>query len=240
MRRRIECSPVSGLVIVALLFLAGVPGAPLAAEETIAMIGTGFVGSALGPRFAEQGYRVIYGAREPERADVVGLVERTAGDAAAVTPAEAARAADIVVLALPWNVVEEVTRELGDLSGKVIVDPTNPRTTADDGYRDFAFDSSNAERIQQLAPGAAVVKAFSTLAAATMENPAIAGGPVTVPIVGDDADAKARVAALARAIGLEAIDVGPLRHARIIEGLHYLRFNSAIGPVNYHLRPERD
>jgi 8-hydroxy-5-deazaflavin:NADPH oxidoreductase len=208
--------------------------------DTIAVIGTGFVGSALGPRLAEAGHEVIYGSRDPSRQDVADLVARTGESAAATTPAEAARRASIVVLALPWNAVEDVVRDLGDLSGKIIIDPTNPRTTAEDGYRDYPFDSSNAERIQRLAPGAIVVKAFNTLAAATMSDPTIATGPVTVPIVGDDADAKRTVAAMARAIGLEAIDVGPLRHARIVEGLHYLRFNAVTGPINYHFRPERN
>jgi predicted dinucleotide-binding enzyme len=46
-------------------------------------------------------------------------------------------------------------------------------------------------------------------------------------------------AALARGIGLEALDVGPLRHARIVEGLRYLRQNAGGGPVNLHFRPER-
>jgi 8-hydroxy-5-deazaflavin:NADPH oxidoreductase len=211
-----------------------------ARAETVAMIGTGLVGSALGRRFAEAGHDVVYGSRDPAREQVVELIARTGAGASAANPAEAVRRADIVVLALPWNVVEDVVRELGDLAGKIIIDPTNPRTTAEDGFRDYPFDSSNAERIQELAPHAMVVKAFNTVAAATMSDPALAGGPVTVPIVGDDADAKRTVAAMARAIGLEAIDVGPLRHARIVEGLHYLRFNAVAGPINYHFRPERN
>ena len=67
-----------------------------------------------------------------------------------------------------------------------------------------------------------------------MLDPKVANGPVTVPIVGDDRAAKARVATLAREIGLEAIDVGPLRHARILEGLHYLRANALDGRINFH------
>lgn len=93
---------------------------------------------------------------------------------------------------------------------------------------------SNAERIARLAPGANVVKAFSTLGAETMYDPRLAEGPVTIPLVGDDRAAKEGVATLAREIGLEAVDVGPLRHARIIEGLHYLRANALDGRVNFH------
>jgi predicted dinucleotide-binding enzyme len=79
-----------------------------------------------------------------------------------------------------------------------------------------------------------VVKAFSTLGAETMYDPSLAKSPVTIPVVGDDRAAKETVASLAREIGLEAVDVGPLRHARIIEGLHYLRANALGGRVNFH------
>jgi predicted dinucleotide-binding enzyme len=204
----------------------GLGVAPSAFAETIAMIGTGNVGSALGQRFAELGHRIVYGSREPERPSVQTLVSASGPDASATSPPAAAQAADIVVLALPWNVVEDVTRSLGDLSGRLIIDPTNPRRIADDGLRDYAFEGSNAERIQALAPGASVVKAFSTLGSETMLDPEIAGGPVSVPIAGDDAQAKRTVAALVAGIGLEPVDVGPLRYAHVIEGLHYLRYNA--------------
>lgn len=213
-----------------------------AAAETIAMIGTGNVGAALGRRFAENGHKVIYGSRNPSAADVRELVAATGNGATAVAPAEAAREADIVVLAVPWTAAEDVVRGLGNLSGKIVVDPTNPRVVASDGFVDYPIEDSNAERIAKLAPGAQVVKAFSTLGAETMLDPSLARGPVTVPIVGDDRAAKERVATLAREIGLEAVDVGPLRHARIIEGLHYLRANARGGRINYHLPrdPARD
>jgi NADPH-dependent F420 reductase len=205
------------------------------------VIGTGQVGAALGQRLAELGHAVTYGSRDPGRAELAGLVERTGRGATAATQREAAEGADIVVLALPWEVVEEVTLELGDLSGVIVIDPTNPRSTRADGLRDYAFDGSNAERIQAAAPRAKVVKAFSTLGADTMLDPGIARGPVTVPIVGDDTEAKLVVAELISGMGLTPLDVGPLRYARIIEGLHFLRYNAGqVGSArfNYHLRPE--
>jgi len=206
-----------------------------AAAETVALIGTGNVSSALGQRFALHGHQIAYGSRNPSAADVRELVATTGHGAVAVSPAEAAARSDIIVLAVPWSAAEDVVRTLGELAGKIIVDPTNPRATASDGFADYPIEDSNAERIARLAPEAHVVKAFSTLGSETMLDPKVAGGPVTVPIVGDDRSAKARVAALAREIGLEAVDVGPLRHARIIEGLHYLRANALGGRINYHL-----
>jgi NADPH-dependent F420 reductase len=212
-------------------------GMDRAAAETIAMIGTGNVGAALGRRFAEQGHTVVYGSRDPSAADVAALVRDTGHGAVALPPAQAAARGRIVVLAVPWTAAEDVARGLGDLSGKIIVDPTNPRVMAADGFADYPpLPDSNAERLARLAPGAQVVKAFSTLGAETMLDPRLAEGPVTIPVVGDDRAAKETVAALAREIGLEAVDVGPLRHARIIEGLHYLRANALGGRVNFHFR----
>jgi NADPH-dependent F420 reductase len=210
-------------------------GPSSAAAETVALIGTGTVGAALGRRFAEHDHKILYGSRDPSAADVRALVAVTGHGAVAVTQREAAAQADIVVLAVPWTAVEDVVRALPDLAGKIVVDPTNPRVTASDGFADYPIEDSNAERIARLAPGAEVVKAFSTLGFETMLDPKVAEGPVTLPIVGDDRAAKERVATLAREIGLEAVDVGPLRHARIIEGLHYLRANAYGGLINYHL-----
>jgi 8-hydroxy-5-deazaflavin:NADPH oxidoreductase len=214
---------------------------PCARAETIAIIGTGNVGAALGQRFAEAGHTIIYGSRNPDREEIVRLVAATGSDARAATQEMAAQAADIIVLAVPWDVALPVTRSLGNLSGRVIIDPTNPRRIAADGLRDYAFDGSNAERIQAVAPGAQVVKALSSLGAETMRNPAIAGGPVSVPIAGDDASAKQRVARLVAAIGLEPVDVGPLRYAHVIEGLHFLRYNAGQfgdARVNFYLPPD--
>jgi len=206
-----------------------------AAAETVALIGTGNVGAALGRRFAEQGHTVVYGSRDPNAADVAALVRETGHGAVALPPAQAAARSRVVVLAVPWTAAQDVVRSLGDLTGKILVDPTNPRVMATDGFADYPpLPDSNAERIARWAPGAQVVKAFSTLGAETMLDPRLAGGPVTIPVVGDDRAAKAVVVTLAREIGLEAVDVGPLRHARIIEGLHYLRANALGGRVNFH------
>jgi hypothetical protein len=226
------------------LLLTAIALAPImAAAETIAIIGTGNVGAALGQRFGALGHTVVYGSRDPERASIVRLVAASGPDARATTQAAAAKDATIVVFAVPWDVVEALTRELGDLSGRIVIDPTNPRLIAADGLRDYAFEGSNAERIQALAPGARVVKAFSTLGAETMLDPSIAGGPVSVPIAGDDAAAKRVVAELVAGIGLEPVDVGPLRYAHVIEGLHYLRYNAGQfgeARINFHFPRDRN
>ena len=133
-----------------------------ATAETIAIIGTGDVGKALGTEFAQQGHTIVYGSRDPERRKVANLVAETGAGASASTPAKAAVDADIVVLAVPGLLVEEITLSLGDLSGKIIIDPTNPLERKLDRL-EHAVDTSNAEIIQAAAPDAYVVKAFNTL-----------------------------------------------------------------------------
>ena len=212
-----------------------------AQAETIAIIGTGNVGSALGQRFAAAGHTVVYGSRTPDREDVLSLAERSGPNASATDQLSAVTDADVVVLAVPWEVAAELAGQLGPLSGRVVVDPTNPRVIAQDGLRDYAFSDSNAERIQAAVPEARVVKAFSTLGAETMLDPSTAGGPVSIPLVGDDGAAKALVASLVEAIGLVPVDVGPLRFAHVVEGLHYLRNNAGVfgdARINYYLPPD--
>jgi NADPH-dependent F420 reductase len=207
--------------------------------DTIAIIGTGEVGSALGARFAEQGHTIVYGSREPERDEVRKLVERTGRGASAMSAAAAASKGDIVVLAVPGLLVEEITRGLGELSGKIIIDPTNPLKESS-GRLEHAVATSNAEIIQSAALGAKVVKAFNTLNWKTMVDPASAGGPVSIPLAGDDPLAKRRVADLVSGMGLEPIDVGPLEDARWVEGMLILwinnRYTSERPSFDFHLR----
>jgi predicted dinucleotide-binding enzyme len=212
--------------------------------DTIAVIGTGDVAAALGPEFAEQGHTIIYGSRNPSRDEVRALVQRTGGDASATTPAESVIGADMVVMAVPGTVVEAVTGSLGDLSGKIIIDPTNAIDRSGKGYLTLYYDTSTAEVIQEAAPGAHVVKAFNTLNWRTMVDPDSAGGPVSIPLVGDSAEAKAKVAELVEGMGLEAIDVGPLRYARHVEGMLLIwihnRYGAGEGPAfDYHLRKQQ-
>jgi predicted dinucleotide-binding enzyme len=232
---------MNSLMIKALTFIVClvVWASPLRAD-TIAVIGTGDVGGALGPEFAALGHSVIYGSRNPGSENVVALVERTGHGARAMKPVDAAGKAEIVVLAVPGMLVEEIVTGLGDLSGKLIIDPTNPLVRRDDGMLGIETDRSNAEIIQAAAPGAYVVKAFSTLGWRTMVDPESTGGPVSIPLVGNSSEAKSKVAEIVAAMGLEPIDVGPLRNARHVEGLSVLLLNNALGDgpnFEFYLRP---
>lgn len=209
--------------------------------ETIAMIGTGNVGRALGIEFAAQGHTIVYGSRNPDRKRIQELVVETGHGAMATTQAEAVTGADVVVLAVPGVLVAEITSKLGDLSGKIIIDPTNPLKRKLLKF-ELASATSNTETIQAIAPDADVVKAFNTLGWAEMLEPAESGGPVSVPLAGDSGRAKDFVAGLAEGMGLDPIDVGPIENARWLEGMAILLINNNFGSLrpafNFHLRKQ--
>ncbi len=225
---------MKGFIATALLLVFG----GISAADTIAVIGTGDVGHALGVSFAKQGHTIVYGSRKPDRGSVQDLVEETGHGATATTQAEAVVGADIVVLAVPGMLVEEITLSLGDLSGKIIIDPTNPLQRSLLTLK-HGVDTSNAEIIQAAAPDADVVKAFNTLNWKTMMEPDESGGPVSVPLAGDSGSAKRKVAKLVEGMGLDPIDVGGIENAHWIEGMLILWINNRISDrdaFNFHLR----
>jgi len=188
--------------------------------DTIAFIGTGNVTQALAFPFAGAGHDIVLGHRDPQREDNQALADRLGGNTSVVLPAEAVVGADIVVVAVPGGALTSVVAGLGDLSGKIIIDPTNPLyPDPEDGLANPLFPISNAEMIQNMLPDSYVVKAFNTLGVGTMNDPESAGGPVTIPYAGNDDDAKAVVHELIELLGLHALDVGKVRHAYVLEGM---------------------
>ena len=227
-------------LIAAVLALLTVSAGASAAK--IAVIGSGNVATALGPGFAAQGHTIVYGSRNPSEQKVKELVAKTGHGATAASQADAVKGADIIVLAVPGTAAEQVVKSLGDLSGKIILDPTNrvDRNTTD-GYNNYGLATgSNAELIQAAQPKATVVKAFNTFNVKQMVDPASSGGPLSIPIVGDDPAARATVAALVKGMKLEPVDLGPLRYARVLEEMLVIWANARGhgAAYNYYLRPE--
>lgn len=192
----------------------------------IGIIGTGNVGGTLGRSWAARGHEVIFGARNPRSASVTALLDEIGPAARATGTKDAVAAAEIVVLAVPWEAAREVIGHLGELSGKILVDTTNPIAP---GFElALGHDTSAAEEIAAWASGARVVKAFNTLGAEHLANPTFGDEVLTMFLCGDDADARETVAELARQLGFEVVDAGPLRNARLLEPLAMLWIRLAL------------
>jgi predicted dinucleotide-binding enzyme len=193
--------------------------------ETVAVIGTGNVGMAIGTEFAGLGAKVIYGSRSPLSLKTLDLVTKTGDDASAALPAEAAAQADVIVLAVPGMVTETVASELGNLSGKIIIDATNPLKREGDVLQFvYGVDTSNGQIVQALHPDAFVVKAFNTISWQKMIDP---GNPSPVmPLAGNDDAAKSKVAEWVQAMGIDTIDIGGIEHSRVTEQIVVLMLNN--------------
>ncbi len=187
----------------------------------IAVIGTGNVGGTLGTRWAQKGHQVVFGSRDPEGEKTQHLVAGAGPNACAATAANAAAASDIVVFATPWSVTERAIISAGDLTGKIVVDCTNPLKPDLSGL-DTGADTSAGEQVAAWAAGARTVKAFNTTGSGNMQDPLYDGAPLTMFICGDDAEAKQTVAGLAEDPGFEVVDAGGLTASRLLEHLAML------------------
>jgi len=190
----------------------------------IAILGAGNVGATLGKRFAEQGHAVSFGVPNPQKY-ASGELSGTVG-----TVAEAAQTADIVLLAVPYNAVESALRECGDLRGKILIDATNPLAMTERGLALTAgFTTSGVEKIAALAPNAKLVKCFNQTGFGNMATPKQS----VMFVCGNDAAANETVRQLAAAIGFDAVSIGTLDKARLLEPLAmlwiHLSFTTELG-----------
>ncbi|WP_197037717.1 MULTISPECIES: NAD(P)-binding domain-containing protein [Actinomycetes] len=131
---------------------------------------------------------------------------------------------DIVILAVPYSAVDTLLSERGDqFVGKVVVDITNPLNFETFDSLVVPADSSAAAQIADRIPAAQVLKAFNTNFGGTLTAGAVGTNPTTVLIAGDDADAKALLADIVTAGGLQVVDAGSLARARELEALGFLQ-----------------
>ena len=92
----------------------------------IAIIGAGGVGGTLGRLWIKKGHQIMFGVRNLQSHNVRNLIRSTDSGVKVGTIGEATSFADIIVFAIPWMAVEEAIKSAGDLSGKILIDPTNP------------------------------------------------------------------------------------------------------------------
>ena len=185
----------------------------------LAIIGAGNVGGALGKSWAEKaGHEVFFGVRHPTSDKVKALLGNIRGKAQAGSAAEAAKAADVIVLATPWTETEAAIRSMGDLNGKIVLDSTNPLGMVDGGLGlTIGHSISAGEKVQGWAAGASVFKTLNTTGFANMADASFKTGKPVMFVAGDDAANKPKVMKLVGDLGFEMIDAGPLRNARLLE-----------------------
>jgi predicted dinucleotide-binding enzyme len=185
------------------------------ARTKIGIIGAGNMGSAFASRLTAAGHDVTITAKDPAHAEKAAAA--TGGKARAVKPADIAQGANVIILAVPYGAAVDALREAGDLTGKTVIDISNP-LTADMSGLTVGHTSSAAEEIQKAVPKASVVKAFNTIFAQVLG----AKGKAQVLYAGNDAAAKDTVKALVESAGFDAVDAGPLANARLLEPLGML------------------
>lgn len=193
----------------------------------IAIIGTGNVGSAIARGLAGKGHGLVLGVRDPENADAIALAARTGARLA--MPAEAAKDAEIVILALPWAVAEDAVRPLGPLAGKVVIDCMNPLGMVDGALGlTIGHSGSGGEQVAAWLPQAHVVKTLNQVGAEIMaRNDQLPHRPVMFMAGNDDA-AKARVATLLEALGFAPLDAGDITKSRLLEPFGMVWINQAL------------
>jgi NADPH-dependent F420 reductase len=203
-------------------------GHPLSSDpkvKTIAVLGgTGREGSGLVLRWAQGGYRVLIGSRDAARAEAKAReLNAVIGEDVirGLDNVEAAREADMVVLAVPYAAHEHILRSVKDVvQGKILVDVTVPIQPP--AIRTVYVPEGKAASLEAqalLGDGVRVVTAFQNVSASHLPDLAHSVN-CDVLVCGDDADAKNEVFQLVEAIaGMRAVDAGPLANAVAVEAL---------------------
>ena len=184
----------------------------------VGILGSGLMGGKLGTILARAGHEVVFSYARSEQ-KLRKLAREAKGKARPGTPREAAQEADAVLLAVHWSRIDDVLRETGDLSGKVIVTCSLPMNE-DNTELVVAHTSSGAEELAKRVPKARVVSAFSTVPSEVLFRVFEARRKATRPglvYCGDDSSSKKIAVELIRDVGFDPVDAGPLWIARYIE-----------------------
>jgi 8-hydroxy-5-deazaflavin:NADPH oxidoreductase len=189
----------------------------------IAVIGTGKMGRGFAQALAPK-HPVVVGSRDPKRA--AATASKT-GAARGATYADAAASADVVILTVPWQAMDETLDQLGDLPGTVVIDVSYPYTKRE---REALGGTSTAELIQKRLPKAKVFKGWNHVFARQLTDPVVNGIAASVLITGDDAEGKDIVFAIARDMGFHPVDAGPLKATRDLEKLVSIMLFLRLGP----------
>ena len=183
--------------------------------SNISVIGSGSLAAAVGGLAAKAGHSVEVMSRDAAKARALAA---QLGAGATTGMFGAVPTGDLVILAIPYAVVLDVVKQYGaKLSGKILVDVTNP---IDSDFKGFVTPAGSfgARELAKAAPAdASVVKAFNAQFSHVLAAGPVASRPLDVFLAGDDAPAKARVVAFIESLGLRPMDAGPLLMARTLE-----------------------
>ncbi len=192
----------------------------------VAVLGTGRMGSGLARLWAKAGEEVIVGSRDAAKAQalVAEIARAHPGTRAqGMDNARAARAGEVIVLAVPYKEIAPILRKLKPaLKGKLVVDISNPLKPDFSGLTTRPTTSAAEEIAKLLGKVAPVVGAFKNTFATLLGDPGAASPRHDVLVCGDDDKAKASVMALVDRIGFRALDAGKLRAARTLEQMTVL------------------
>lgn len=192
----------------------------------IAIIGLGNVGSALARGWKGR-HELLLGTRDASDVEANDLAKQTGGKL--MSQADAASAAEIVVLALPWNAAERAVASLGNLAGKVVIDCMNPLGMVDGKLGLLVGHStSGGEILASWLPGVSIVKTLNQVGAEIMADNARMAARPAMFMAGDDPQAKSKVAQLLADLGFEAMDAGDLKMGRILEPYGMVWINQAL------------
>ena len=188
--------------------------------QTVTILGAGKVGRTLGERLAQAGATVRFGVRDSGAKGEL-LTGALAGAKALAIP-EAAAAAEVILLTVPAAAAEDALRAAGDLTGKIVVDCTNPVRWDGGPVPAPPAAGSVTQSLAASFPGVRFLKGFNHFGVEIMARPALPAGPADALFAGDDADAKSVVMKLAAGMGFRPQDAGPLRNAPLLEHLAVL------------------
>jgi len=195
----------------------------------IAIIGAGRLGGSLARRFAALGHQVDVKVPDPtaEKYAELAKIDNVTLGAAGTELADA----EMVFLAVPWEVVTDTTKSLGDLGGRILVDCTNPVTFGENGLAlAVGHTTSGAETVAEHAMNAVVFKALNQLGTPILDAPTDFPAPPLMYVAGPDGDEKVRLMDLIKDLGLDPHDAGPLAAARLLEPLALLWMSQAFRP----------
>lgn len=180
----------------------------------IGVIGSGRLGGSVGTQWAKAGHEVLFSSRHPEQ--LKDLVAKAGPKAKAGTPEEAAKFGQVVLLAVPYGAMPQISKDYGALlKGKVVLDAGNPQERRDGAMAKDALAKGAGVATAEYLPGARIVRAFNAIGSPQVTSEAHRPGErLGIPLAGDDAEALKVAVQLVEDAGFDPAVVGGLARGK--------------------------